>query len=236
MLRANGLGCERENQVLFSNLTFDVGPGVLFSVSGKNGSGKSSLLKILAGLCPATSGSVVWEGSPVQPGDPGFLANLLYIGHKLGLQPALSPLQNLKWLLGLSGSAASGGGMETQPDRSPVLDSLQAIDSGTPLDSVESVSSIIQALQTVGLLGVEDLPCEVLSRGQCQRLVLARLWLNPPKCWILDEPFTALDDQGKALLLKRFDTHLSQGGMIVVASHAQLDFNFSRVEKLYLGA
>ena len=55
---------------------------------------------------------------------------------------------------------------------------------------------IWQALADVGLRGFEDVPCHTLSAGQQRRVALARLYLDAPPLWILDEPFTALDKQG----------------------------------------
>ncbi|VEI48747.1 cytochrome c biogenesis protein CcmA [Actinobacillus equuli] len=49
------------------------------------------------------------------------------------------------------------------------------------------------ALDKVGLVGREDLPCSHLSAGQQRRVALAKLWLTKQKLWILDEPFTAID-------------------------------------------
>lgn len=208
MLKANTLSCEWDDQILFSKITFEVVPGSLVVVSGPNGVGKSSLLKILIGLWLPSAGSISWRGRNFRPGDPFFLSELLYIGHKIGIQPALTPLQNLKCLLGITRKLAR------------------------PLPTTGDLQC---ALQAVGLQGFETVPCEVLSKGQCQRVALARLWLDPPICWVLDEPFTALDEMGIGLLQDRFLIHLEQGGMLVVASHHKITLDPFPYQEIQLG-
>jgi heme exporter protein A len=193
VLKVSSLGCEWDNQALFSELTFEVASGSALIVSGANGVGKSSLLKILTGLSLPSSGSISWQDQIFKAGDPYFLSDLLYIGHKIGIQPALTPLQNLEWMMGIS--------------RKLVLKNCR------------------RALEAVGLAAFESVPCEVLSKGQCQRVALARLWLDPPICWILDEPFTALDETGVSLVQDRFLTHLKHGGILVVATHHKIALN-----------
>ncbi|EKE80811.1 cytochrome c biogenesis heme-transporting ATPase CcmA [Idiomarina xiamenensis] len=77
-------------------------------------------------------------------------------------------------------------------------------------------------LERIGLLGLEDIPARQLSAGQQRRIALARLWANQATMWILDEPFTALDQPGIRLLQQRFLSHLDAGGAIVMTSHQAL--------------
>ncbi|MEO0438271.1 MAG: cytochrome c biogenesis heme-transporting ATPase CcmA [Pseudomonadota bacterium] len=81
---------------------------------------------------------------------------------------------------------------------------------------------IDQALAIVGLYGFEDVPVSQLSAGQQRRVNLARLFLTDRMLWLLDEPFTALDQAGVSLLEDRFGQHLSQGGAILMTSHQPL--------------
>lgn len=71
------------------------------------------------------------------------------------------------------------------------------------------------------LQNVATIPCWHLSQGQRRKVVLAAIVLMRKKLWILDEPFTALDKQSESLVKKLFEQHLTQGGMIVMASHHQ---------------
>ena len=85
-----------------------------------------------------------------------------------------------------------------------------------------SREAIWQALAAVGLKGFEDVPCHTLSAGQQRRVALARLYLDGPPLWILDEPFTALDKQGVAQLEEHLAAHCEQGGMVVLTTHHTL--------------
>ena len=85
-----------------------------------------------------------------------------------------------------------------------------------------SLKQIRDALTAVGLRGFEDVPCHTLSAGQQRRVALARLFLNAPALWILDEPFTALDKQGVAQLERHLTQHCARGGMVILTTHHQL--------------
>ncbi len=198
MLGLNKLGCERDNKELFSNLTLDIYPGTLVNVIGRNGAGKTSLLKVLSGLWNPTAGNLSWCGEPLSRATPSFWASLLYIGHESQLQPTLSPLQNLKGTLSLSGLKEW------------------------------TVADIENALEQVALRKFMEIPCERLSRGQRQRVLLSRLWIKPPQCWILDEPFAALDVDGIGLLNQRFETHVLSGGIIIAATHEALSLKIKQ--------
>lgn len=77
-------------------------------------------------------------------------------------------------------------------------------------------------LEAIGLLALEDVPAQQLSAGQQRRIALTRLWFTQAPLWILDEPFTALDQQGIRLLTGRFAEHVAAGGSIIMSSHQSL--------------
>ena len=81
---------------------------------------------------------------------------------------------------------------------------------------------IFAILDSLGLVLLEDVPVRFLSAGQQRRVALARLWLKPASIWILDEPFTALDVDGVALLETAFAQHVSKGGAVLTTSHQPL--------------
>lgn len=99
LLQAVDLQCERDNRLLFRNLSFSILPGTITRVEGSNGSGKTTLLRILAGLNGAWSGELHWRGNPVQSQREDFLHNMLYLGHRPGIKSLLTPVENLQALM-----------------------------------------------------------------------------------------------------------------------------------------
>ncbi len=93
-------------------------------------------------------------------------------------------------------------------------------------------SQLEQALAAVGLYGFEEVPCFQLSAGQQRRAALARLYLNPPPLWILDEPFTAIDKKGVAALEAKIAEHTDNGGVVILTTHQ--DMNVSKLVKINL--
>ena len=91
-----------------------------------------------------------------------------------------------------------------------------------------------QVLDTVGLRGKLLTPARFLSQGQLRRLALARLWLEPKKLWILDEPYTALDVDGIKVVEERMSEHLANGGMIVMTSHQQPSLPTLSIRQIFL--
>ena len=84
-------------------------------------------------------------------------------------------------------------------------------------------SEIDEALAAVGLSGYENALTARLSAGQKRRVALARLFLPSGRLWLLDEPFTALDVVGVAVLEQRFKAHAQAGGAVVFTSHQSAD-------------
>ncbi|MDX1609916.1 MAG: cytochrome c biogenesis heme-transporting ATPase CcmA, partial [Halofilum sp. (in: g-proteobacteria)] len=80
------------------------------------------------------------------------------------------------------------------------------------------------ALERVGLDGRADTPLRRLSAGQARRVSLARLLLRPNPLWVLDEPFSALDVAGKAMLEALVVDHCRNGGMALLTTHQPADF------------
>jgi heme exporter protein A len=95
-----------------------------------------------------------------------------------------------------------------------------------------SASQALAALEEVGLARRRSLPARRLSAGQRRRIGLARLMLDPAPIWILDEPLTALDDDGQALFARTLSRHVERGGLALVATHHDLAFAPARVLRL----
>ena len=101
--------------------------------------------------------------------------------------------------------------------------------------SAGSETAIVEALGVLGLADRADLPCGVLSAGQQRRVALARLLLSPARLWILDEPLTALDVEGRDTVQGLLEKHVSAGGALVYTTHQALPINGIATRSLRLG-
>ncbi len=104
LFAAQALACRRGFSAVFDNLAFDLGPGDALLLTGPNGSGKSSLLRVLAGLTPASAGQVLWSGASVADDMEAHHRRLAYLGHADAVKPALSVAENLDFWIALSDS------------------------------------------------------------------------------------------------------------------------------------
>ena len=112
MLEAAELECERGTRVLFRGLTFALQPGELLRVAGANGSGKTSLLRILSGLAAPNAGEVRWKGRPIAQLKEDYSRELVYLGHAPAVKDDLTPRENLAVSCRLAGRAASGAALQ----------------------------------------------------------------------------------------------------------------------------
>ena len=102
-LIVNNLECQRGYNQLFSNLSFQVNAGEVLRITGANGSGKTSLLKILAGVNALEQGEINWNQYPVKTDE--YQQEIFYLGHQAALSGELSSLENLEYLSTLNKTA-----------------------------------------------------------------------------------------------------------------------------------
>lgn len=98
-LKGAGLSCIRDDRVLFDDLAFELAAGQVLLLEGKNGSGKTSLLRILCGFREPDAGAIHWCGESVK--DSSFHADMAYVGHLDGIKKELTVLENLNMALAL---------------------------------------------------------------------------------------------------------------------------------------
>lgn len=192
-LSARALRVMCDERVLFENLTLSVKAGQLCRIEGPNGSGKTTLLRVLCGLISDHEGAVFWKKKPIQQVKQAYTSSLLYIGHRAGVKAALTAAENLQAFWGMAGR-----------------------------DVPDPAAYCYDALMRVGLAAYADIPVGQLSAGQQRRVALARLHLHDASLWLLDEPFTAVDQHGVLQLEEWINAHCAQGGAVILTSHQPL--------------
>ncbi|WP_420345704.1 heme ABC exporter ATP-binding protein CcmA [Pelagibius sp.] len=206
LFEGRNLDCRRGGRDVFAGLSFELPAGGALLLTGANGSGKSSLLRMLAGLLRPAAGAILWDGESIAE-DPGaHAARLHYLGHLDAVKPVLSVRENLRFWAGLRQAAVGGGAGD---------DGAGAKDAGP--DRLEA------ALDHFALGELTDVPGRLLSAGQRRRLALARLMANPVALWLLDEPSVGLDHASVGRLTAAIAGHRAGGGSVIVATHTALD-------------
>lgn len=107
MLEATGLDCARGGRMLFRGLSLTLRGGERLRIAGANGSGKTSLLRILCGLLSPDAGEVRWQGSAIGGLREEYSKQLIYLGHAAAVKDDLTPAENLSIACALAGLAVS---------------------------------------------------------------------------------------------------------------------------------
>ena len=112
-LVAEDLACRRGERLIFAGVSLVLAPGGAVVLTGANGSGKSSLLRLLATLLAPDAGRILWDGAPVGDDIAAYRAHLAYVGHRDAIKPALSIRETLGFWAAMRGT--------TQPAIDPEL-------------------------------------------------------------------------------------------------------------------
>jgi len=203
-LQACQLTCMRGRRSLFHGLDFALEAGDALRVAGANGSGKSSLLRMLCGLAVPATGLVRWHGRDIRRAREAFGAALLYVGHANGVKDDLLAWENLVVACTLGGRPAS---------RAQACAALGAVGLA---DQAHLPTLVLSQGQR------KRVALARLQLGQAAPL------------WILDEPFAALDVAAISALTATLTRHLAGGGMLVYTTHQQIALPAPRARKLDL--
>lgn len=188
-LHLQNLSCIRGGKTLFTGLSIALEPGQLLRITGSNGAGKSSLLRMLCGLLTPSAGRIQWGENPIHADRDFFHTQLIYLGHTPALKGDLSAEENIIAAGGLSGDVITS---------SMARDALIASGLGHLTSRLARTFSQGQK-----------------QRVALARLQLA----ESKPLWLLDEPFNALDQNANEALQALIQAHLIRGGMVVLSSH-----------------
>ncbi len=200
-LSASDLTLIRGETCLIQELEFALNSGELLLLEGQNGSGKTSLIRAIAGMLILESGDVFWNDTPVSRQRQEFHGALVWLAHRTGLKGDLTLVENLRFEASLRPQA--------EIDPSAVYERL-------------------------GIARLKSLPLRSLSAGQQRRVALARMLMADVPLWLMDEPFTNLDREGRQLVKKLTEEHLAKGGLCVMAAHQDIDID-ATVKRVILG-
>ena len=192
MLEAIDLRCERGERRLFDSLAFKLEPGTLLRISGANGSGKTSLLRIICGLALPAHGEVRWQRQPIRKLREEYHRQLLYIGHLPAVKDDLTAAENVAVSCALSGARADAG------EHRAALERL--------------------GLSRCADLPARHLSQGQRRRVALARLAAS----TDATLWVLDEPFTALDAAAVGLVAQLIAGHLARGGIAAITSHQEV--------------
>lgn len=193
-LQACALACARGGRRLFGGVDFVLHEGEALWLKGANGSGKTSLLRLLAGLGLPLEGEVRWRGKAVRELREDYHRQLLYCGHAAAVKDDLSAWENVAY-----GAALSGRRVTRAQARAALA---------------------LAGLEHVTALPAHALSQGQRRRVALARLHLDPL----PPLLLLDEPFTALDAAAVQALGERLSAHLGAGGMVVYTTHQAHSF------------
>jgi heme exporter protein A len=189
VLEAVDLAGERGGRSLFRGLNFRLEPGQVVWLRGRNGRGKTSLLRLMAGLATPAGGAVHCAGQPLAKAGAAWRERLVYIGHPNALKEDLSVTESLRFFAQLQG-------------RSACADELKA--------ALARVGMAPLAARLVRTLSQGQ-----RRRVALARLALPQ----PRSVWLLDEPFDALDDDGVQRLNGLLSEQARRGGSALLTSH-----------------
>ncbi|MES2219146.1 MAG: cytochrome c biogenesis heme-transporting ATPase CcmA [Pseudomonadota bacterium] len=190
-LQIDSIAFERNYCWLFSGISTTLSAGETLLVQGMNGTGKSTLLRMLAGYIEPAQGDIFWRQKSIRKLQMDYQQQLHYLGHQNGLKPTLTVMENLRLNMALAGKKFAATAAQ-------------------------------QILEELAIANLAKQTVNQLSAGQCRRAALARLLLNPCQLWLLDEPTTALDVEGQAVLTRFMNQHTTHGGIIVLVAHQEL--------------
>lgn len=201
-LTAKDLELERGERLLFRGLHFDAPAGSLVRLAGANGTGKTSLLRLLTGLMQPDAGAVLYKGADISKLKEDYAKDLVYIGHMNGVKDDLSAIENVR-------VAARMGNIIASDEE--LVDALTRVGLEDFIDQLTGELSQGQR-----------------RRVALARLFVSKT----KPVWILDEPFVALDAASVANLAATVAEHVQAGGIVIYTTHQECDVPVESARKM----
>ena len=206
VLQTLGLACDRGERRLFEGLNLQLQPGSVTWLRGRNGRGKTSLLRLLAGLSTPAAGEVRIQGRPIRQAGAAWRQHWVYVAHHNALKDDLSATESLAFLARLHGLPASAPALHQALRRMGIGNRQHA-----PVRTLSQGQRRRIALARLALSGQAPL-------------------------WLLDEPFDALDVDGIVALNGLIAEHAARGGCVLLTSHQALTLQTPAPQTLDLEA
>lgn len=203
-LQADQLACARGNTPLFAGLDFEIRPGEALWLTGPNGSGKTSLLRLLCGLAEPAAGTVRWHGINVRQLREDFHQDLVYCAHTDSVKDDLSAWENVVFAARLQ---------RKRCNREQAYRALGEV-----------------GLTHAAHLPARSLSQGQRKRVNLARLVVGQ----PAKVYVLDEPFNALDQASVETISAALNSRLAQGAVVVYTTHQDLALQASQLHRVDL--
>lgn len=204
-LRLDRLTKQFGSAIAVDRLSATLTPGV-YGLLGANGAGKTTLMRMICDVLKPTSGSVVWNGTPIEQLGERYRSVLGYLPQDFGYYPDFSALDFMLYLSALKG-----------------------------LDSKAAKRRSMELLDLVGLKSVAKRKVKTFSGGMKQRLGIAQAVINDPQVLVLDEPTAGLDPKER-VRFRNLISALAQDKVVILSTHIVSDVEYIADEILIMRA
>lgn len=194
-LELQNVSAHYQNQCVLENITFSVECGTRLALLGPNGAGKSTLIKILAGLKKPTTGTITWQGKPLQKWSKEIAYLPQMDQHQLNFPATVRNIVEM--------------------GRYPHLGFWRKM---RPID----FQKVDEAIERMEISSFAHKQIDALSGGQRQRVFIARALAQEAHVILLDEPFNGLDSESRIHLAVNIEK-LTKQGHLIISSHHNLD-------------
>ena len=175
------------------SVNIEIGEGI-FGLIGRNGAGKTTLMRIVATIMNSTSGEVYFDGKELKSHKDEFRKSLGYLPQSTKLMPRMNIVEFLDYVCVMKGMK----------------------------DKVERKARIMEAIETVGLVGEEKKKLRSYSGGMLRRAGIAQALIGDPKVLIIDEPTTGLDPEERGYFLNLL-SKIALNRTIIFSTHITAD-------------